>query len=107
MTLSSLTPAKKATKSGTDSPASLPLVIKYSAKMPRSSSAALMKIIMPPLWPTSAAGPGRTARRRSSVKVTRRLLAQILPMQLGPETASPVSAITAASSRPSAAASRS
>ena len=36
---------------------------------------------------------------RSSVSVTRRLLAQTLPMQLGPETPSPVCAITAASSR--------
>ena len=72
--------------------------------MPRSCSAWLVKIIMPPLWPTSATGPGRTASGRSSVSVTRRLLAQTLPMQFGPDTASPVSAITAASSRPSAAA---
>ncbi len=55
--------------------------------MPRSSSAALMKIIMPPLWPTSATGPVRTASGRSSVRVTSELLAQTLPMQLGPEHA--------------------
>ena len=72
--------------------------------MPRSSSATFMKIIMPPLWPTSA-GPFAQQHGRSSLSVTRRVLAQILPMQLGPETASPVSAITALSSRPSGAAS--
>src|SRR3979411_860654 len=59
---------------------------------------------MPPLWPPSATGPGCTASGRSSVKVTRRLLAQTLPMQFGPDTPSPVCAITAVSSRPSAAA---
>ncbi len=73
--------------------------------MPRSSSPELAKIIMPPLWPTSATGPSRSVSGRSSVSVTSRLLAQTLPMQFGPETPSPVSAITAASSRPSAAAS--
>ena len=60
---------------------------------------------MPPLWPTSATGPGRTVSGRSSVSVTSRLLEQTLPMQFGPDTARPVSAITSASSRPSAAAS--
>ena len=49
---------------------------------------------MPPLWPTSATGPARSRSGRSSVSVTRRLLAQMFPMQFGPETASPVSAIT-------------
>ncbi len=73
--------------------------------MPRSSSAAFKKIIMPPLWPTSAMGPSRSSSGRSSLSVTKRVLAQILPMQLGPDTASPVSAITALSSRPSGAAS--
>ena len=60
---------------------------------------------MPPLWPTSAMGPSRSSSGRSSLSVTRRVFAQILPMQLGPDTASPVSAITALSSRPSGAAS--
>ena len=60
---------------------------------------------MPPLWPTSATGPGRTVSGRSSVKVTNLLLEQTLPMQLGPETARPVVAMTSVRSRPSAAAS--
>jgi hypothetical protein len=80
--------------------------MRYSGQIPRSCSAWLVKIIMPPLCPTSATGPGRTASGRSSVMVTSRLLEQTLPMQFGPETASPVAAITAASSRPRAAASR-
>src|SRR6185437_671424 len=47
---------------------------------------------MPPLCPTSATGPSLRPSGRSSVSVTRRLLAQMLPMQFGPDTASQVAA---------------
>ena len=73
--------------------------------MPRSCSPELAKIIMPPLCPTSATGPCCSVSGRSSVSVTSLLLAQTLPMQLGPDTPRPVSSISADSSRPSAAAS--
>ena len=64
-------------------PASLPLVMRYSAFMPRSSSAAFKKIIMPPLWPTSAMGPSRSSSGRSSLSVTKRVLGADIAHAIG------------------------
>ena len=49
---------------------------------------------MPPLCPTMATGPLPISPMRSSGTVSRRWPPAMLPMQLGPETARPLSAIS-------------
>ena len=61
--------------------------------MPRSSSVRLIAMARPPDWATIATGPAAMRCERSSVSVISRDGAWMLPMQFGPETARPVSAI--------------